>query len=171
MTEDNKKQKSLIPVVSTRLVRVGDAINITSKILFARISDLFNTAFCKMNSKDIKYDDLNYLLFLDLNPSFRKRNFLYEANSKENFMLVLTIFSKILKIKPRHFILLEMMGICKSKLEDYVGAIEDYYKTIKIDTYYASAYNGRGIAKGNLEDYSKAIVIDPNNSSHTITEE
>ena len=62
------------------------------------------------------------------------------------------------------------------KLKNYIGAMEDFNKSIEIDTNFASAYNIRGIVKGNLKDFGGAIKdldisikIEPNNSTFFIS--
>lgn len=62
MEEENNKVKSIIPLPSNNLVRLENSINITKKILFENISELFNTAFYKMNSKHIFSVDKDYLV-------------------------------------------------------------------------------------------------------------
>ena len=48
-------------------------------------------------------------------------------------------------------------GKAKAKLEDYVGAIQDYSKAIELEPEDEKGYYGRGIAKANLEDYRGAV--------------
>jgi tetratricopeptide (TPR) repeat protein len=62
-------------------------------------------------------------------------------------------------------------GISKAKLQDYQGAIADYFKAIELNPNYSEAYANRGISKfklrdyrGSIVDYSKAIQLNPNYS-------
>lgn len=64
-------------------------------------------------------------------------------------------------------------GKAKAKIEDYMGAIQDYTKAIEIDPKYRTAYLYRGYAKdgledyeGAIEDYTKAIELDRTYSAY-----
>ena len=58
----------------------------------------------------------------------------------------------------------------KRLLGEYKEAIDDYDEALRIDPYFAPAYNGRGLAQNALlgqyesaiEDYTHALRIDPN---------
>jgi len=49
-------------------------------------------------------------------------------------------------------------GWSKYQSKDYLGAIEDYDKAIKLDSNLALAYNNRGLSKYNLKDTSGALI-------------
>ena len=51
-----------------------------------------------------------------------------------------------------------LWGNAKYKLGNYVGAIADYTKAIRLKPNYATAYNNRGLAKFRLERYIAAVV-------------
>ena len=70
MTDD--KNTSLIPSGSYGLVRVGNTIDITYKILFGDIEKLFNEAFFLLNSKHLNRGNENYCISLETNLNFRK---------------------------------------------------------------------------------------------------
>ena len=93
-------------------------------------------------------------------------------------------FSKVINIDPTHYKGWYSRGICKKKLEDYKGAIEDYCEAIKqiskvekkdyevFDIFY-SIYINRGNAKqklndlqGSINDYNLALKIDLSPSEH-----
>ena len=59
-------------------------------------------------------------------------------------------------------------GVEKYRAENYLGAIDDYTKALKIDPQDSDAYYNRGLAKydledyqGAIDDYNNAIEIDP----------
>ena len=158
MPEDLKQEHSVIHTAPTGLVRVESSIAIINKILFGSISDLFNKAFCKMNSRDIKVVDKDYLFLFETDPFHRKNiPYSYKANDKDDYKEALDMFSTILDIKAKHIISLEMSAICKHLLGDYTGAIEDYSKAIEIDPKDAIAYIGRAFSKERLGDIDGAV--------------
>ena len=66
----------------------------------------------------------------------------------------------------------QALAQCRRYLNDYLGAIEDYEKVIKLNPKYAEAYYNRGYIKyelkeyrGTVEDFSKAIVLNSNYKS------
>jgi tetratricopeptide (TPR) repeat protein len=70
---------------------------------------------------------------------------------------------------PWLYMILENRGQSYAKLGDYQRAIEDYDESIRLDPYYAIAYNDRGAAYNALGDetralqeYDQAIALDPN---------
>lgn len=72
MTAQSEKDKSIIPVSTLNIARVENSVRILNKILYGSISDLFNQAFCKLNSKQALSVDTDYLYLLETNPSHRK---------------------------------------------------------------------------------------------------
>ena len=63
-------------------------------------------------------------------------------------------------------------GVEKYNAGNYQGAIDDYTKSIEMNSQNADAYYNRGIAKydsedyqGAIDDYTKAIEIDPEYTS------
>ena len=51
-----------------------------------------------------------------------------------------------------------LQGVAKYERGDFSGAITSYTEALKINTKYADAYNGRGMAHANLEQLSRAIA-------------
>jgi len=61
------------------------------------------------------------------------------------------------------------LGINKAKERDFEGAIENFYRAIKLKPNYANAYNNRanvrhelGDDSGAIDDYTEAILLNPN---------
>ena len=170
MTNDKNGEKSLVTNKNNKIVKVGNSIAITNKILFADIEELFNRAFLIMNSKNKSLaKNKNYLLLFETDSKhLQNLEYSYQANRIEDYDTALGLFENILSRKPEHILSLVMKGNCKTRLKDFEGAIADYSKAIEIDSKFAKAYYGRGNAKDNLKDfegaipdYSKAIEIDP----------
>jgi tetratricopeptide (TPR) repeat protein len=167
--DKNKIENSLIPIGSNGLVRVGNTINITNKILFGSIEKLFNKAFFLLNSKHLNSTNDNYCILLESDSNYRKINrFYWQAKEINNYNESIELLTQVILIKPSHYLSYELRGIAKKALKDYTGAIDDYSKAIEIDPKFSYAYNGRGNAKkdlkdyiGAIDDYSKAIEIDP----------
>jgi tetratricopeptide (TPR) repeat protein len=51
-----------------------------------------------------------------------------------------------------------MSGTIKVKRGMYVNAVADYDKAIKLDPYYAEAYNARALTKDKINDFNGAVV-------------
>ncbi|HEY5690078.1 MAG TPA: tetratricopeptide repeat protein, partial [Cyclobacteriaceae bacterium] len=61
----------------------------------------------------------------------------------------------------------------KSAIEDHKGALEDYNKSIELDSEDPETYNLRGVLKfdmedfdGAISDYNRAIELDPTNPTY-----
>lgn len=178
--EENKT--SITPIVSNQLTRVRKSIEITNKILFGDIENLFNRAFLKMNSKSL-LPNKNYLFLFETDPNYQKVNqYLFEANTKDDYRLALNLLNSILEIKHSHRISLELAGICQFKLEKYEDSIQSFSEVTKLNIESTLAYYYRGLAryelglnkddqgfcrkaniiwKDAIEDFSKAIEITP----------
>jgi len=172
---EKNKDKALVKTRGFDIIKLGNSIDITNKILFTDIEKKFNKAFLKMNSKDQSISkDKNYLLLFETDTHYGiKHKYNYEANKLEDYNIAIGLFSSILNLKPWHVLSLYMKGICKIKLKKFESAIEDLTIAIKIDHKCLSAYNARGVAKkklndieGAIEDLSKAIEIAPNSISY-----
>jgi tetratricopeptide (TPR) repeat protein len=81
-------------------------------------------------------------------------------------------FNKCIDIKPNRIIIIDKRADCRLKIEDYIGAIEDYSMSIqnRQDKYgvdrppsenaarlLASLYHNRGIARTKIKEYNVAI--------------
>ena len=138
---ENNNENSLILIQNNLISRVDNSIQITNKILNRNISELFNTAFCKMNSKKIAEVNKDYLFLFESSSSFRKNElFQYKANTNDDYYIALDLFSKILKINPNHLLTKDMAAICKIELKQLDEAIEDYNKIIQNNPNYIYAY-------------------------------
>ena len=77
-------------------------------------------------------------------------------------------FSKVIDIDPDFYPAWYSRGICKKKLEDFKGALDDYDQSIKkydsnaisefsSTNFLYNAFNNRGNVKSKLKDYTSAI--------------
>ena len=175
---ENNEDKSIILNNSFGISIVNNSLEITNRILFGEISERFNIAFCKMNSKTISEVDKDYLFLLETNPSFRKKSkFDFNANSQNDYNDALEIFENIFIENPHHLISLEMAAICKIELSKFIEAIIDFDNIIdnfKTKKYYfkSDVYYYRGLAKyeindfqGAQDDFNKMIELDPNDAN------
>ncbi len=145
---ENNNENSLFLIQNNLKSRVENSIQITNKILNRNISELFNTAFYKMNSKEIAEVDKDYLFLIESSSSFRKNElFQYKANTNDDYYIALDLFSKILKINPNHILTKDMAAICKIKLKQFDEAIDDYNQIIDYNPSYQYAFLNRAIAK------------------------
>lgn len=108
----------------------------------------------------------------------RNLNLISEVIYKENdvtwvsntfFKAVDTLETK--KNDPENASVFYNRGNAKSKLQDYIGAIEDFTLSIELNPK-SDAYNNRGIAKARLndhkgaeQDFTEAIDLDPTDPS------
>jgi tetratricopeptide (TPR) repeat protein len=171
MSTNKNTKDSLIPVDSNKVARIAGSLEITKKILYGNISELFNSAFSKLNSEEELDERMDFLHLIETNH-LHANKYSYRAKEKSDYKTALEGFTSVLKIRPAHYWSTVMRGIAKAALSDYQGALEDYNKAIEIDANYALAYNARGIVKRKLEDYygagedyNKALEIDPEFSS------
>ena len=144
MTEDNNN--SLIPIGSTALVRVGNSIDITNKIIKEHeerpiFSNIRTTK--AGNSKDPNDADAYNTLG---NEKFRLNDY---NGAIKDYTKAIEI---AIEIDPKYKYPYYNRGVAKYELKDYNGAIEDYSKAIEIDHKWANAYYNRGIAKGEIGD-------------------
>lgn len=166
----NQINTSLIPILSTNIVRVGSVISITNKLLFGDIEHLFNAAFCLLNSKKLANSQVNFCREFETNPIFRKREkFDFKANDNKDYFKAIELFTKVIELKSYHSISYEFRGVAKSELKLIEVSLEDFSKAIEISPENIYAYNYRGCQKsflkdwkGALIDFTKAIEIDPN---------
>ena len=56
-------------------------------------------------------------------------------------------------------------GVSKFKLEDYEGAIADYYKALEINPNFADAYYNRGVSKLKLKNQKESACLDLNKAT------
>ena len=168
---ENEDIKTLVPISTTRIVRLNNSIEITNKILFQKVESIFNQAFKMINSIN-EEEKTNYLYLLSTDKEYRLRtNFSFIAKSKSDYKKVIILLSEVLTLLPKNNVAYNIRGIAKLRTNDFLGAIEDFNQIIEIDPNYFSAFNNRGIVKeqlkdfqGAIEDYNRAIEIDPNNS-------
>src|SRR5674476_1184454 len=85
------------------------------------------------------------------------------------------IYLQVLKLQPRHFDALHMLGVIAARTNDPTRAIELINKAIEFNPNSASAYSNRGNALGALkqyqaavDSYDQAIALKPDHASaHT----
>ena len=145
--------------------------------MMENIEYLFNNkAFWLLNSKHLEESNQNYLDLFETNNWHRDLvEYKFLAKKREHYEEAIRLFSLIIKVKPIHIASFVMRGITKIQLLDFIAAIEDFSKAIKIDSRCCSAYYFRGRAKGGwwgknskkdsigeIEDLTKAIQNDPN---------
>ena len=141
-----------------------------NKLFYGDIEDLFNKAFYLLNSVRLDKCDENYLLLLETDHSHNKKaRYDYEATSKYDYKVALSIFQEILNRNSKHILSLEMSGICNYRLGNYSESIEDYSKAIELEPKLLFAYSKLGEVKldilvkdykGAIKDFSKAIELD-----------
>ena len=133
MIEENKKENTLIPIRSNGLVRVGNAISITNKILFGDIEKIFNEAFFLINSKGLSVIEENYCMLFELDEKYNRRNnFKYNAKEKNDYVKAIELFSSVLKMSQRHYFSHFFRGIAYYRLRKYQDAIIDFSKLLSL---------------------------------------
>lgn len=88
--------------------------------------------------------------------------------SEENYSEAMHNFNMAIIAKPNDFEGYFLRGIAKYSLNDFVGAVADFTKTLEIHPLYVRAYHYRGVSNDRLgnyadaiKDYEKAIKLDP----------
>src|ERR1035438_4614201 len=134
MEDNSHNSNSLIPTKPNALVRVTDSLQITNKLIFGGIENLFNEAFYLINSEHLKGVEENYCFLIEYDSQYlKKKKFKYEANSSDNYTKATELFAQVINIKPNLKSAFLCRGIAKMKLNDYKSAIADYTKAIEID--------------------------------------
>jgi len=88
-----EKGSSLITVKSNVLEKVQHSIDLTNKILNSSTDEIFNKAFCLLNSEAISYGEKNYYSLLKSTPSILKtQEFQFIAKSKEDYNASIKLF-------------------------------------------------------------------------------
>ena len=131
-----------------------------------------NRALVKENLFDYNGAIQDYNIALNLNPADTEA-FAGRAIAKyylRDFNGVIDDFTKVISLKPSLNILCvsyNYIGLAKTDLKDYQGAIQAYNKAIELDSTFAKAYNNRALVKsklddseGAIKDYDKAIKLD-----------
>ena len=67
------------------------------------------------------------------------------------------LFFVLFNIQGQTSIEFNEKGIEKYNSKDYLGALQDYNKAIKLDPDYSNAYYNRGLSKSELKNYSGAM--------------
>jgi len=154
VTENNTESNSLVPIQNTSIVKAGNLIKITNKLVFNEIENIFNEAFYLINSKHFQRNSENFCFLIQYNSKYlNDRKFKdYEANSDEDYEKAIELFSTVIIKQPSFKYAYYLRGIAKDHLKDYKGAISDYTKTIEIDPNFENAYFYREGAKLLLVD-------------------
>ena len=72
MPDNETNNNSLVPIHNTGLIKAGNIIKITNKIIFNGIEELFNEAFCLLNHLpiiNISDSELKSKYNIDINDS------------------------------------------------------------------------------------------------------
>jgi tetratricopeptide (TPR) repeat protein len=117
-TENNNKL--ILTKRESGLVRVGNSVAITNRLLNQEISDLFNQGFCKLNSQKIKSIDRDYLFVLEHTSNQQIVNeFEFKAESISDYKQCIDILNNVLRLKPNHSLTHTMIGLSYLKLAYY----------------------------------------------------
>ena len=119
-----------------------------------------------------------FILFLLISLSFsvqaQYRNYFLQAGRtaiiNDKYIDAVSLLNMELKLDPNSHVAYFLRGIAKYYLEDYVGAEQDYTKTIELAPYFSDAYFNRAAVRSqqkkfeaSLDDYSMAIKTDSTN--------
>jgi tetratricopeptide (TPR) repeat protein len=112
MSNANENNKLILTQKESGLVRVGNSVAITNRLLNQEISDYFNQGFCKLNSKKIKSVDSDYLLELEHSSNYQiVKKYDFEAQHHSDYEQALNFFNQVLILKPNHSLTYTMIGI------------------------------------------------------------
>ena len=124
--------------------------------------DLFNLAFCLMNSKSVKDPSFDFYTYFELKNTDYSIfiDYKFEAVSIDNYIVAMDKFKNVLRRVPSHAPSFALMGICKTQFANFNEAIEDGIDDLKvsidIDQNFAFAYNYIGIAYLKLNNLIEA---------------
>lgn len=118
------------------------------------------------------------ILFLLLSLTFsvqaQYRNYFLQAGRtaiiNDKYLDAVSLLNMELKLDPNSHLAYFLRGIAKYYLEDFVGAEQDYTKTLELAPYFSDAYFNRAAVRSqqkkfeaSLDDYSMAIKTDSTN--------
>jgi tetratricopeptide (TPR) repeat protein len=155
LTEGNNP---IIKTGSTSLVKADNVIQVTNKLLYSEIENLFNEAFYLINSQNIERGTENFLLLLTSNyNNLRSRRFKYNPKTFKDSIKATEIFKKIIEIKPSFAYAYNYCGFAYWDLGEISKAVKMHTKAIELDPNYADAYYYRMRPEEQLGNYDEAL--------------
>lgn len=116
------------------------------------------------------------VLFISLSSTIQAqyRNYFLQAGRtaiiNDKYIEAISLLNMELKLDSNSHLAYFLRGIAKYYLEDFVGAEQDYTKTLELAPYFSDAYFNRAAVRSqqkkfesSLEDYSMAIRTDSTN--------
>ena len=148
---------------STIFVSVGIMISDVSKMnaesFQEKVDNLFFRGYQKLENGNIKSAIVDFTEVIELDPGYARAYFerafatsYLKGNSKKLIQKANADYSKFIELKPYDPNGYFNRGLGRSFLKDDIGALQDFNKSIELDSRYDAAYYFRGYTKNLLND-------------------
>ncbi|GEM_PF-1263866 len=129
--------------------------------------DLAKT-YLEITRRREEYDPTPMISKWARHPNVEEFFFLSAISGRQAGKRMVELMNEVLSRKPSSFSAFYWRALGKRRMEDYVGAVDDYTNAIRINPRYADAYTCRGLVRaaqqdcrGAIEDHGAALKIHP----------